>query len=206
MADLVSNVNACSGGEHLILSGLDDGSVWSGLAVPDSALLEPLTPTEVQLLRKLLLRKLRQSGVPNPAAMIGRVVRGVEATNMKVYDLIAPGAAITKTNIGTSYVNISPRLNGERTLIDFTGCTQYRLVAFANLVGTGQWGLRVVRDSDSAVLHENANLGAAGERELDTDWQALPAQAAGLIFVRVQGKSTTGADDPVFGSVRLAVR
>lgn len=140
--------------------------------------------------------------------LINRVVHGDEATNVKIYDFFGPGAAIAKTNIGTSYVNICPGANGERIFADFTGCTQYRLMLHANLVGTGQWGARVVRDSDNTVLHESANLGAAGERELDSDWQALPAAFvnAGLVSLRAQGKSTTGADDPVFRALRLGLR
>jgi hypothetical protein len=66
--------------------------------------------------------------------------------------------------------------------------------------------MRVVRDSDDAVLFENSNLTQAGERELDTNWQPLPAQASGLIFVRVQAKSTVAQDDPVFGGISMAVR
>jgi len=205
MSDIIASVtspNVCS---HYLLGGTDDGIPWNGLVVHDSELQQPLSADELSLLRRLLLRRLRQTGVTIPG-FVNRVVRGEEATNMKIYPLIAIGVAITKTNIGTSYINISPRLNGERSLVDFTGCTQYRLIARANLIGTGQWGMRVVRDSDNAVLHENANLGAAGERELDTDWQTLPAAATGLMFVRVQAKSTTAADDPVFGGITLAVR
>lgn len=204
MADICTVVNApCAGGNHRVISGVDDGQAWS-LSL-DASQLPALTVDEKTQMRILLVRYLHNKGVA-VADFLNRVVRGEEATNMKVYDLIGAGVAITKTNIGTSYVNISPRANGERTLIDFTGCTQFRLVAFANLVGTGAFGIRVVRDSDNAVLYENANIALTGERELDTDWQNLPAQASGLIFVRVQAKSNTAADDPVFGSIKLAVR
>lgn len=205
MSDIITVATSPNNCSHYDISGLDDGQAWSGLKSDEIELLTPLTAEESILLRRLLLRKLRQK-VTTPAQFTGRVMRGEEATNMKLYDLISVGAAITKTNIGTAYVNISPRLNGERVLIDFTGCTEYRLIARANLVGTGPIGMRVIRDSDNAVLHENTNLGATGERELDTNWQPLPVQAAGLIFVRVQAKSTTAADDPVFGGITLAVR
>jgi hypothetical protein len=49
-------------------------------------------------------------------------------------------------------------------------------------------------------------LGAAGERELDTGWLALPAQASGLILVRLQAKSVTAADDPQFRRCVLVVK
>lgn len=206
MADLINSTQQNpSGCGHWTLGGLDDGQAWSGLSVHDSDLNVALSDEEKQLLRRLLLRRLRTSGV-TLAQFLNRAIRGDEATNVKAYELLGTGVSITKTNIGTSYVNISPRLNGERRLVDFTGCTQYRLIANCNLVGTGAFGMRVVRDSDNAVLHENANIGAAGERELDTDWQTLPAAANGPTLVRVQAKSTTATDDPVFGGVTMLVR
>lgn len=164
----------------------------------------PLSDAEKMQMWQLIIR---HKGVAI-ADLVNRVINSDEATNVKVYDFFGPGAAITKTNIGTAYVNIPAGANGERIVADFTGCTQYRLVLHANLVGTGQWGARVVRDSDNTVLHEAANLGAAGERELDTDWQALPAAflGQGLTFLRAQGKSTTAADDPVFRGLRLGLR
>jgi hypothetical protein len=164
----------------------------------------PLSDDEKDTLFRLAVR---HKGVAL-AQLLNRVISGDEATNVKIYPFFGPGAAITKTNIGTTYVNICPGVNGERLIADFTGCTQYRLMLHANLIGTGQWGARVVRDGDNVVLHENANLGAAGERELDTDWQALPAAflGQGLIALRAQGKSTTAADDPVFRSLRVGLR
>jgi len=93
-------------------------------------------------------------------------------------------------------------------VVDFTGCTQFRFMLNANLVGTGQWGARCVRDGDNEILIEQANLGAAGERELDSDWVNLPAAfvGQGLTFLRVQGKSTTALDDPIFRRCQLGVR
>lgn len=166
-----------------------------------------LTAEELQTLARLTVRRLRGQGV-TLANMLNRVCVGDEATNVKLYQFFGPGAAITKTNIGTAYVNIPPGLNGERILVDLTGCTQYRVRALANLVGTGQWGMRVVRDGDNVVLYENTNIGASGEREIDTGWQSLPAAFLGQVdtLMRAQGKSTTAADDPIFRSLSLGVR
>ena len=149
------------------------------------------------------LKRLRTLGLVLDNA-IGSVTNGVEGSNVRQWTILTKD--ITKTNIGTSYVNIQIGANGERSLVDFTGATQFRIILNANLVGTGQWGARLIRDGDSVVLYENANLGASGERELDTDWQALPAAAVGLTVVRLQGKSTTGADDPVFRRCVLLTR
>ena len=206
MADVCTNSvspNSCS---HFNVSGDDAGELWTE-HVHDSELLEPLSNEEKSTLRRLLLRKLRQrDGGITLSQFIGRVVRGEEATNVKQYDVIAAGSAITKTNIGTSYVDVLPGANGVRSLIDFTGCTQWRVILSANVVGTGQLGVRLLRDSDSAVMVENANIGAAGERELDTGWVNLPAEASGLMLVRLQAKSTVGADDPIFRRCVVVVK
>lgn len=139
-----------------------------------------------------------------------RVTNGEEATNVKQYPLLMKD--VIKSNIGTSYVNVPIGANGERTLIDFTGCTQFRVVLTANLPGTGPFSARVVRDSDSAVLFEQTGItsssgtGAGTERELDTDWRTLPSQASGLIYVRLQARSAAAADDPVFRKCVLGVQ
>ena len=156
--------------------------------------------------RKFLVLCLKRQRIAGLAVdnLTGRCVSGDEATNLKQY-LLCNGS-VTKTNIGTTYVNVSVGANGERTLVEFTGCTQLRLVLHANFIGTGPWQFRIVRDSDSVVLYESASLTQTGERELDTGFVALSAQAAGLIYVRLQGKSAVGADDPVVRKAVLMVQ
>jgi hypothetical protein len=198
MPDLCTNLTTCGSGEARLIT-------IAGITIDAHHLsTAPLTDAERTRMYELILR---HKGVPF-LQLLNRVIHGDEATNVKIYSFFGPGAALTKTNIGTNYVNICVGANGERQVVDLTGCTQYRLLLHANLVGTGQWGARVVRDSDNTVLHESANLGAAGERELDTDWQPLPAAFLnqGLTFLRAQAKSTTGADDPVFRNLKLGLR
>lgn len=156
-----------------------------------------------KLFVSLGVRWLRSRGV-SLDSLNGRVINGEEATNVKQYPILTKD--ITKTNIGTTYVNVPVGANGERSLVDFTGCTEYRLVLHANLIGTGPFGVRLVRDSDDAILYENASIALTGERELDTGWQTLPAAASGLILVRFQAKSSVAADDPVFRRLVLGVR
>lgn len=204
MAAIVTSATVCAGGTHLACTLDFDGTSVS-LGGETSAV--TLTTDELKVIARYLVRRLRSRGVA-PAQILGRACLGDEATNVKIYSFFGPGATITKTNIGTTYVNICPGVNGERTIADFTGCTQYRLMLHANLIGSGQFGARIVRDSDDTVLHESTNLGAAGERELDSDWQNLPVAFvnAGIISLRAQAKSTTAADDPVFRSLRLGLR
>lgn len=164
-----------------------------------------LLPLSAAELEQFYRYAVRHKGIAL-AALLNRVLVGDEATNVKQYSIIGAGAAITKTNIGSTYVNVLPGLNGQRALLDFTGCAEFRIVLSANLVGTGAFGARIVRDSDNAVLFEAANLGAAGERELDSNWQPIPQGWDGLVYVRLQGKSATAADDPIFRGCTVGLR
>ena len=196
MADICTALTRCSTGEHYSLS-------ISGRTIAlHQDDLTPLEPEEIDQFLRLALRA-RQL---NLSTILNRVVVGEEATNVKVYNLLGPGLTVTKNNIGITYVNVLNGLNGERTLVDCTGCTQYRFIATVNFVGTGPFGLRVVRDSDSAIFHAADAIALTGERELDTDWQTLPAGFAGLELLRVQAKSIVATDDPVFRRVTLVVR
>lgn len=164
----------------------------------------PWTAAEKRQFVLLGLKRLRALGGLALDGAVGRVTNGEEGTNVKQYVLLAKD--VTKTNIGTTYVNVPPGLNGERSLVDFTGCMEFRIILNVNCIGTGPWGARVVRDSDNAVLFENANILVTGEKELDTDWQPLPAAAVGPVLLRLQGKSTVAADDPVFRRCLMLVR
>lgn len=163
------------------------------------------TLTLKQIFVRLGVKKKRLEGVTFNQ-LIGRVTNGEEATNVKQYDFIAPGSAVTKNNIGTAYVDVLPGANGQRVLVDCTGCTQFRIVVTANLVATGPFQARVVKDSDSMVLYESPSLTQTGERELDTDWQTLPAWATGMEVLRLQAKSATASDDPVFRRCVMLLR
>lgn len=152
------------------------------------------------------LKRLRALGLALDD-VIGRCTNGEEATNVKQYALLTQNT--TKTNIGTAYVNIPIGLNGERTLIEFTGCTEFRLGVWLNLpAGTiGPLRVRIVRDSDSAVLYESPDITTpVGEKEFDSGILPLPPAANALFYVRLQGKSITAADDPIFRKAILLVR
>lgn len=165
---------------------------------------QPWTDDEKRQFIRMGLKRLRTLGLSLDAA-VGRVTNGEEATNVKQYGLVTKD--VTKTNIGTSYVNVPPGANGERTLVEFTGCTEFRIIVHGVLNGVGPHQMRIVRDSDSAVLYESASITAqAGEREFDTGILALPAAASGLIYVRFQAKSATSTDDPIYRRCVLMVR
>lgn len=207
MPGICTNSVRDSGGscEHLTLTVDLDGAPFTvKTGHNDPRWTEALTGDELDVMLRLLARWWKGKGA-DLAAFIGRVLAGEEATNVKQYGLLTKD--VTKTNIGTSYVNVPPGANGERTLIEFTGCTEFQIVVHAVLGGTGTHRLRVVRDSDDAVLYESANIAAAaGERELDTGILTLPAAATGLMYVRFQALSSVGANDPIFRRCMLLVR
>lgn len=176
------------------------------LHVHENELLEPFTELERETFVRLSLRRLRQIKNVTLSQIVNHVTHGDEATNVKQYDLIGAGSVVTKTSIGSTYVDILPGLNGQRNLVDFTGCTEARILLNANLITTGPFGFRIVRDTDSAVIYENASVSVTGERELDTNWIPLPVSAAGLILVRLQGRSATVTDSPVFRRCLFVVR
>lgn len=204
MAGVCSSVVRDSGGscEHLTLTVSLDGQEYTIKAGNHDP--APLSDEEKVAMLRLLARWWRGKGA-DLATFIGRVLAGEEATNVKQYGLITKDVA--KTNIGTAYVNVPPGANGERTLVEFTGCTEFRIMVHAVLNGTGTHRMRIVRDSDNAVLYESATIAAAaGEREFDTGILALPAEATGLMFVRFQALSSVGANDPTYRRVVLMVR
>lgn len=205
MAGIVSsNTSPGSCGHRDVVIDVDGVPVTLLKTVDDAT---PLTLAEKIQLCQLMIRWRRTAHNWNLADLLNRAVIGDEATNVKIYTFFGPGAAITKTNIGTTYVNICAGANGEPVVADFTGCTEYRLRLYANLVGIGQWGARVLRPG-SDVLHDAPNLGAAGERALDTNWQPLPAAflGQGLLELVAQGKSQTAADDPVYRFLAVGLR
>lgn len=195
-----------SGCNHLTHTvDLDGESITVKTGLNDPQWDQPLSTEEKRLMLQLLARWRKSKG-DNLAEFAGRVLAGEEATNVKTYDFIGPGVGVTKSNIGTAYVDVLPGANGQRILVDFAGCTEFRPVLTANLVGTGPFGVRIVKDADNTVLFENANIALTGERELDPGWQAIPAGFTGLEVIRLQAKSSTAADDPLFRRCVLLIK
>lgn len=177
----------------------------------ESELAAPFTDEERQLFASFLARARFQSGVPL-AQFAGRVMRGDEATNVKVYTLFGPGVAVVKSSIGTSYSNILTEANGAPILVDFSGCTKMYPQLYGLLPGTGaqSYGIRIVRHSDDQVLYEAPSVGAQNnaERELDQGWVDLPAWAinAGEVFIRIQARGSVASLSPTFRCARLGVK
>lgn len=124
------------------------------------------------------------------------------------FPLLADIAGVTKTNIGTSFVELSTA--GLRSKVDLTGFSECRIVAGVNKVGTGTQSWRIEYSTDqsnwSALSAQVDDAGAAAERLLVGAFAAIPEGAKADVFIRATGKSTTSTDDPVVKSVSLHVK
>lgn len=107
----------------------------------------------------------------------------------------------TKTNIGTSYVDIYTQTGseGKPVWIDFTGRTHYRVIAYWNKIGAGTQQLKFcdVANPTTNILHNFSNILS---NENDSGITALPSFAAsgGRFEIKMMALSSTGTDDPVF--------
>lgn len=114
--------------------------------------------------------------------------------------------ASTKSNIGTSYVDVYTPTNGAglELDVDFTGKTQVKAVVCWNKVGAGTQTIRAVDAANPAtnVLFE---LDVVSGRNVDA-LQSLPAWATGVQRVKLMAKSTTSTDDPVFEACAIYLK
>jgi hypothetical protein len=115
--------------------------------------------------------------------------------------------SVTKTDVGTAYVNAYLGNGGLGQLVNFGGFKQYRWVVQVNKIGTGTQTAGLVDVANAANLVEVADAVAAGEHSLDTGWINLPAWATAADFIlRPMVKSTLGTDDPVYRQFAFYLR
>jgi hypothetical protein len=186
-----------------------DGAVTQ-VRVDGASGVATLTDDDRRLLLSLLVRRastvrgLRVNDLPGQRLGVSEDEITSAVATMDTYDYYAPGAAaLTITNVGTAYRNILTTPAASLPVyIDFTGKTQCALVVSANFAGAGAYGFRIVRDTDNAVIWENANIGVLGERtQLLPFTNILLAGLTGVVATRVLIKSTTAADDPIIRRV-----
>lgn len=202
--------NVCAGGNHasITVTAPNGQSVTVPRTVLDDG---PLSSAEWEAFVAYSVRALRfQKGV-TLSDFLNRVCIGDEANNLKHATLFGPGAAIPRTNIGTTYTNGLPGANGERVPLDFTGATEFLIFGAASFGQTGH-GIRIIRDSNGDVLFENASINATGEQELLSNggsFATLPAAFQGLsgnIAIRIQHKAPAGNSSATLRHCKVMLR
>lgn len=121
-------------------------------------------------------------------------------------DLVAQWTqSITKTNIGTSFVDIYNQTNGDgkSIQIDTNGKTEVKLQVNWNKIGTGAQTVQVLEVGTANVLITLAVVSGRNVSALTT----IPAFAVDSVkFYKLQGKSTTSTDDPIFESAAIYLK
>ena len=121
-------------------------------------------------------------------------------------DLVAHwNLSSTKTNIGTAFVDIFTQTNsdGKSVQIDTNDKTQLRLVVNWNKVGTGTQTVQILEVGTANVL---ATMNVVSGRN-DTGIINIPAFATNSVkYYKIQAKSTTAGDDPVFESASITLK
>lgn len=220
-AGLIQSVtNLCAGGNHAIITATaPDGTVVT--LDPDVLDRGPLSVDEFKQLLSYGARLLRYTKNVSLANFGKRILVGDEANNMRTYDLLGPGAAIVRTNIGANYTNLLPGANGERVPVDFEGASEYRVMGAVSFAQAGH-GFKLIRMNAGAtgagqgdILFEAASTTGTGEQELLSNtgnWAALPAAFLGLIGANAligvcgQHKGPAGSSSATFRHCKLQVR
>lgn len=109
---------------------------------------------------------------------------------------------VTKTNIGTSYVDIYTTLFDmeELVIIDFYNYTYCKANFLWDYVGVGTQQVRWVDQTNNANVLIESTTFTADQTQTSTAFTAVPSWAksgTGVKIIEWQGKSTTGTDDPI---------
>ena len=113
--------------------------------------------------------------------------------------------SITKTNIGTSFVNVYTQTNsdGKSVQIDTNGKTEVKLYVLWNKVGSGTQTVQVLEVGTANVL---ISMNVVSGRNVSA-LTAIPEGLANAVkFYALQVKSTTAADDPIFEGARIYLK
>jgi hypothetical protein len=112
----------------------------------------------------------------------------------------------TKTNIGTAFVDIytQTNANGKAVYIHTGTATTARMEVNWNKVGAGTQTCRLVDVANSANVLVSLNVVSGSN---DSGFDAIPADLLNVEKnYKIQCKSTTGTDDPVFESASVWIK
>lgn len=110
-----------------------------------------------------------------------------------------------KTNIGASFVDVYTQANsdGKSAQVDTNGKTQVKLQVNWNKVGSGTQTVQVLEVGTANVL---ISMDVVSGRNVSA-LTAIPAALQNSVkFYKLQAKSTTAADDPVFEGASIYLK
>jgi hypothetical protein len=156
---------------------------------------------ELADIRKLLFRSAADS--------VGHARRHANSDHLEAVnreDLVGHWTKdAVKTDIGTAFVDVYAAA-GEAGLpvkVDFAGKTRYAAKIQWNKIGAGTQNVRAVdADNVANVLFDVVVV----DGENDVALATLPAFATGVKRIKLQAKSTTATDDPIFRGCCLLLK
>lgn len=131
------------------------------------------------------------------------VLSDIDSTDAVLY---TSENTITKTDLGTSYVNLFTDFAGRPILVDTKAYKRLAIQIFWNKNGgSSNHDLRIVNHADiSQVLYELLNM--SNGQNLDANF-TIPAQFINFRGqLRIQVKAGNATDDPIFVAIRLYLR
>lgn len=167
------------------------------------------TPEQSATFKRQIARRVNQIDIGNNTfETLPNMLEELQSDQL----LFTSDRQITKTNVGTSFVNLFTHSTGAPFFADFTGFTKMAFITLWTKVGTGSQHLRIFDDSGTIPtdLINTETLGGGtglvtGDNSLSN--YAIPAPYVNFKGkLRIQVRSTVAADDPVFEGIRIYLR
>lgn len=167
------------------------------------------TPTEeIQFKRQVLKRLLQVDTGNNTFQDLFPQLEELQTDQL----LYMSSRQVTKTNIGSTFVNLFTDFSGRPFFADLTGFKSLAFQTYWTKIGIGSQHLRIIDDSGviTSDLINTENLG--GGTGLVTGDNPLANYSIPVAYtnfkgkLRIQVRSTTAADDPVFEGMNIYLR
>ena len=154
--------------------------------------------TQQDTFRKALSDRLNVTGNPDDY-----IVNDILFTDAVLY---TSEFTITKTDVGSTYVDLFTDFNGRPFVVDTTGYSKVAVQTLWNKnAGVGTHFIRIVNHANTAqVLYENTNLANGENFDGNVIIPSLFVNFKGKL--RIQVKTSNATDDPIFSSIRVYLR
>lgn len=129
------------------------------------------------------------------------------ALTLPAIENLSLGGYVVCTNIGATFDSSGPAKGLGFARIDGRGVTGLEWAVRWNKVGTGTLSWQLWDDTEASQVALVSDAAAAGDNRQQVETVTPPApMPAGLHTLRVRGRSTVAADDPVYYGSALRIR